>query len=91
MFFKRLVKERNPEPIKPTDPALDETVRYIEWLMAWYCRRPSFVLANIIVEKLQFLRVRVQQGELLDPEWSCIRLVQNWEQIAERSRNRAMR
>ena len=91
MLFGRLVKTVDPEPEEETEQTLDETVRYIEWLMAWYCRKPSALLANIIVERLESLRSQVQQGEILDPEWSCQRLLQNWEYIAERARVRGLR
>ncbi len=71
-----------------SESTVEETVNYIEWLMVWYCRRPSVILANIIVDRLESLRQRVQQGEVLAPEWSCQRLLQNWEYIAARGRAR---
>jgi len=69
-----------------TEPTIDKTLDYIEWLMIWYCRKPSVLLANIIVVRLQSLRIKVSQGENIDPDWTCQRLLQNWEYIAQRIR-----
>ena len=70
------------------ETTIEEAVNYIEWLMTWYCRQPSLFLANIIVTRLESLRTRKQQGELVDPEWACHRLLRNWEYIAQRGRTR---
>ena len=92
MLIEWLAKLKD-EPIieEEIEPTTEESVRYIEWLMIWYCRKPSVLLANIIVERLESLRTQVEQGEVLDPEWSCQRLLQNWEYIAERARARVLR
>ena len=88
MLSSWLTKNTEPEPGRETEPTLDDSVHYIEWLMAWYCRKPSVMLANVIVERLETLRSQVQQGDILDPQWSCMRLAQSWEHIAERNRTR---
>ena len=89
MLVKRLMRAIENPPIHETaQPGIDETIDYIEWLMAWYCRKPSNFIANIIVSRLEDLRKRGDAGEAGVGEWSCDRLVRNWQYIAERHRSR---
>jgi len=69
------------------EPSLGETLQYVEWLMQWYCREPSMLLATIIVSRLEWLRERQANGEISIREWSCARLIRNWEYLAARCRH----
>jgi len=68
------------------EPVIEETLQYIEWLMGWYCREPSMLLATIIVSRLEWLRAQTRDGEAAVSEWSCTRLIRNWEYLAARRR-----
>ena len=72
-----------------TEATIEENIRYLEWLMSWYCQRPSLFIANVIVARLEALRMQEQNGETARDGWSCKRLVQNWQYIAERQRARS--
>lgn len=72
----------------PPDISPDELVKAIEWLMNWYCHKPSAFLANLIVTRLEYLKSIEQQGESPHPDWACQRLLKNWEYIAQRSERR---
>ena len=67
-------------------PTVEEVLQYLEWLMQWYCREPSMLLATIIVSRLEWLREHEPEFESPAPEWSCSRLIRNWEYLAERCR-----
>ena len=69
-------------------PSLEEVLEYLEWLMRWYCREPSMLLATIIVSRLEWLREQERDGDGPAPEWSCSRLIRNWEYLAERCRGK---
>ena len=90
-----MIPERKVAKIKilPNEPkddrGLEEAVDFIEWLMIWYCKKPSAFLANLIVTNLESLKDRNANGEVVDSNWSCDRLLKNWEYIAERCRHRA--
>ena len=71
------------------DRSFEDKIDYLEWLMIWYCKKPSAFLANVIVTNLETLKERNTDGELSNSEWSCNRLLKNWEYIAERCRHRA--
>jgi len=70
------------------EPSVEETLQYLEWLMQWYCREPSMLMATIIVSRLEWLRERQANGEIAIPEWSCSRLIRNWEYLAARCRRK---
>lgn len=70
------------------EPSVEDVLQYLEWLMRWYCREPSMLLATIIVSRLEWLREREQVGEHPVPEWSCSRLIRNWEYLAARCRGK---
>ena len=87
MIVKRLMRAIEEPPAQDLpQPGIDETIDYIEWLMIWYCRKPSAFLANIIVSRLEELREREADGELGAGHWACQRLIRNWAYIAERRR-----
>ena len=88
MRLKRVLAEVEQFEHRENDPGIEEIINYIEWLMIWYCRKPSTFIANIIVSRLEELQDRNSNGELEDPEWCCDRLLRNWEYIAERRRSR---
>ena len=67
-------------------PSVEEVLEYLEWLMQWYCREPSMLLATIIVARLEWLRETLVDSEGSIPEWSCSRLIRNWEYLAARCR-----
>ena len=46
---------QHPHPNEIDAPGFEETMRYVEWLMRWYCRKPSLLIANIIVSRLEWL------------------------------------
>ena len=68
------------------EPSIEEILEYLEWLMQWYCREPSMLLATIIVARLEWLRETFADAEGVVPEWSCSRLIRNWEYLAARGR-----
>ena len=70
------------------EPPVDEILQYLEWLMRWYCHEPSMLLATIIVSRLEWLREQVQEHGSTPPEWSCSRLIRNWEYLARRCRHK---
>ena len=69
--------------------SFEETVDFIEWLMIWYCKKPSSYLANMIVSHLESLKQRNANGQLVNSDWNCDRLLKNWEYIAEHCRHKA--
>ena len=69
------------------EPSTEEVLEYLEWLMQWYCREPSMLLATIIVARLEWLRESFAEAEGVIPEWSCSRLIRNWEYLAARCRS----
>lgn len=70
------------------EPSVDEILQYLEWLMRWYWREPSMLLATIIASRLEWLREQAQERESPAPEWSCSRLIRNWEYPARRCRHK---
>ena len=78
-----------PAPADCDDPEVEEIVACLEWLMIWYCRNPSTGIARIIVTRLQQLREFTSTDTDAHTEWSCSRLLQNWEYIAARRRARS--
>jgi len=70
------------------DPGIEESIHYIEWLISWYCNKPSLLIANIIVSRLEALNELAQNGDPADPEWACQRLLRNWKCIAAHQRQR---
>ena len=89
MIFKRLPAAVESKPQDDiSEQSIDEIVGYIEWLMSWYCRKPSMFLASIIVSRLESLQARERGGELVAAEWACHRLLRNWEYLVERNRVR---
>jgi hypothetical protein len=70
------------------EPSVEATLQYLEWLMQWYCREPSMLLATIIVSRLEWLCERQTDGEIAIHEWSCSRLIRNWEYLAARCRRK---
>ncbi|HKJ50549.1 MAG TPA: hypothetical protein VKB27_03555 [Gammaproteobacteria bacterium] len=70
------------------EPSVEEILQYLEWLMRWYCREPSKLLATIIVSRLEWLHELQACGEIALPEWSCSRLIRNWKYLAEHRRRR---
>lgn len=90
MRIKGLLKTlQGEDPLETCEPGIEENIRYIEWIMAWYCKQPSLFLANVIVSRLEALRTQERNGELTDSDWACQRLVRNWQYIAERQRRKA--
>jgi hypothetical protein len=69
-------------------PSVEDVLQYLEWLMRWYCREPSALLATIIVSRLEWLGEQEQACGRPAPEWSCSRLIRNWEYLAKRCRGR---
>jgi hypothetical protein len=70
------------------EPSVEEVLQYLEWLMRWYCREPSMLLATIIVSRLEWLREHEQECDSQAPEWSCSRLIRNWEYLARSRRGK---
>lgn len=90
MRLKGLLKSlQDEDPREDSEPGIEENIRYVEWLMRWYCQKPSAFLANVIVARLEALSIQEQNGELTDSGWACQRLIRNWQYIADRQRARA--
>ena len=70
------------------EPTVEEVLQYLEWLMRWYCREPSMLLATIIVSRLEWLREYESECGSPVPDWSCTRLIRNWKYLAERCRKK---
>ena len=65
------------------DLDLEQSLEYLEWLMLWYSKKPSLLIANIIVARLELLKAREETCEISNAGWSCSRLIKIWEYIAD--------
>ena len=86
--------EKSINPSFSFDPDLnefsvDQIIDHTEWLMIWYCRKPSIFLANLIVSSLEMLISREDCAEPAKQEWASPRLLKHWAYIAENSHKRA--
>jgi hypothetical protein len=68
------------------EPSVEKILLYLEWLMGWYCREPSMLLATMIAARLEWLQELQAGGEIALPEWSRSRLIRNWKYLAEHCR-----
>lgn len=68
--------------VRRDESTLEEIVEYIEWLMRYYCRQPSLVIARIIVFRLELLKSREEICEISNAGWSCDRLIKVWNYLA---------
>lgn len=89
MELKKFLNSLNKDSCNDIDdPGIEESIQYIEWLMTWYCNKPSLLIANIIVSRLEALRQLERNGDRADPEWACQRLLRNWKYFASHQRPR---